>query len=75
MIGRFTLLRVRFHQRDILFKVPVDIQFVAVSFVFDPTYLLGLVYTERQRQRCNNSSDTGLIENNVFAPKWVATPF
>ena len=33
------------------------------------------LYTERQRQRCNEASDTALIENNGVTPKWVATPF
>ena len=37
--------------------------------------ILGFAYTERQRQRCNDASNTGLIENNAVTPKWVATPF
>ena len=33
------------------------------------------VYTESQRQHCDDASDTVVIENNGVATKWVATPF
>ena len=32
------------------------------------------VYTKRQRQRCDDASDTALIEINGVSPKWIATP-
>ena len=34
---------------------------------------LGPAYTERQRQCCNGTSNTSLIENNRVVPKWVET--
>ena len=37
--------------------------------------LLGSVYTERQRQRCKNASDTALIENIKLLEIGVATHF
>ena len=40
--------------------------------VYDSTTLstLELLYTEHQRQRCDDASDTGLIENNGVTPEW-----
>ena len=32
---------------------------------------LRLVYTERQRQLCDDASKTGLIENNAVTLEWV----
>ena len=35
---------------------------------------LGSVYTERQRQRCDDPCNIALIEINGVAPNWVTTP-
>ena len=35
--------------------------------------VLGPLYTERQCQRCNDASDTAVIENNGVTPEWGST--
>ena len=37
--------------------------------------LSAILWVKRQHQRCDDASDTGLIENNVVAPKWVQPHF
>ena len=37
--------------------------------------MLGPVYTKRQCPRCDDASDSVLIENSGVAWKWVANPF
>ena len=36
---------------------------------------LGPVYTKLPHQRCDDASDTVLLENNGVAPEWMATTF
>ena len=38
-------------------------------------HTLGPVFTERQRQCCDDTSDTSLIEYNGVAPEWGCNPF
>ena len=45
-----------------------------VRFVIYNRRIKGPVYTEHQRQRCDDATDTALIENNGVTRKWVATP-
>ena len=39
------------------------------------TFVLGPVYTKRQRQRCDDTCDSVLIENNGVTPDWGYNPF
>ena len=45
------------------------------NFDADTPNQLGSVYTKCQCQRCDDASDTGVIENNVDAPDWSYNSF